>query len=264
MQFHPANVLSADIRAAEPVWLVVHATGVLRTDDSWPTEGLPSPEPVHVLGTLDRRPVYGVGVPDAAEAPPGSRFVDLFSLHAEVGHEQWLMAGRAVQIVEWARTHRFCGRCGVDNILADGERAMRCPRCGLLSFPRLSPAVIMAVHRDDEILLARGAQFVVPMYSTLAGFVEPGETIEAAVRREVREEVGLTVGGLEYFDSQPWPFPNSLMLGFFAEYHSGQIVPDPTEILEASWYHYGDLPAIPPDLSIANRLIMEFVRRRTG
>ncbi|MDH3705897.1 MAG: NAD(+) diphosphatase [Acidimicrobiia bacterium] len=262
MEFSPTNELRPHRHEAEPVWLVVRSGAVLRVDDGWPTEGLPSPEPTHVLGHLAGRPVYGVGVPDDTPDPPGGRFVDLYSLHAEVGHEQWLMAGRATQIVDWSRTHRFCGRCGVETVVAASERAMECPRCGLLAFPRLSPAVIMAVHRGDEILLARGAQFVVPMYSALAGFVEPGETIEDAVRREVHEEVGLTVGSLEYFDSQPWPFPNSLMLGFFAEYEDGEIVPDPAEILEADWYRYHSLPTIPPDLSIAHRLIMEFVRRR--
>ncbi|MGI9600517.1 MAG: NAD(+) diphosphatase [Acidimicrobiales bacterium] len=262
MPFLPANQVNDDDASRRPVWLVVHPSGLLRTDEGWPDEAPVTDEPTHLLGVLDGHPVYGVGVAGDVEAPAGSRFVDLYSLHAEVGHEQWLMAGRAVQIVEWGRTHRFCGRCGVDNVLATGERAMQCPQCGLMAFPRLSPAVIMAVHRDDEILLARGAQFVIPMYSTLAGFVEPGETIEDAVRREVQEEVGLTVGSLEYFDSQPWPFPNSLMLGFFAEYDEGEIVPEPGEILEADWYPYHSLPAIPPDLSIAHRLIMEFVRRR--
>lgn len=264
MPFQPTNALPDVAVGRTPVWLIVAPGGLLRAENGWPTEPVESAEPVHVLGVLDGRPVYGTGVDEGFEAPPGARVVDLYSLHAEVGHEEWLMAGRAVQIVEWSRTHRFCGRCGVETEMDPGEdRARRCSACGLLAYPRLSPAVIMAVHRDDELLLARGAQFVVPMYSALAGFVEPGETIEAAVHREVREEVGLSVGSLEYYDSQPWPFPNSLMLGFFAEYADGDITPDPAEILDANWYRYDALPDIPPELSIANRLIMEFVRRRS-
>ena len=128
----------------------------------------------------------------------------------------WTVAGRAVQLVEWDRTHRYCGRCATPTEVVAGERARRCPTCGLLAFPRLAPAMIVLVTRDDgrEALLARGTRFPVPMWSCLAGFVEPGETLEEAVHREVREEVGLEVDDVRYWGSQPWPFPHSLMLGF--------------------------------------------------
>jgi NAD+ diphosphatase len=165
-----------------------------------------------------------------------------------------------VQLVEWARTHRFCGRCGEPTQLADGERAMRCPACRLLAFPRLSPAMITLVTRgpagpDQEALLARGAQWTRPMYSCLAGFVEPGESLEDAVVREVHEEVGITVRSPRYVGSQPWPFPNSLMVGFRAEYESGEIVCDPREIADAGWYHRDELPPTPPSISIARKII---------
>jgi NAD+ diphosphatase len=141
------------------------------------------------------------------------------------------------------------------------DRAMQCPACGLLAYPRLSPAVIMAVHRGPDLLLARGSRGNWPFHSTLAGFVEPGETLEHAVRREVREEVGVTVGELTYFGSQAWPFPNSLMVGFFAEYVDGDIVIDPNEIAEARWFRPDELPAFPNAFSISVRLIKAHLAR---
>ena len=137
---------------------------------------------------------------------------------------------------------------------------MGCAVCGLQQYPRVAPAVIMIVHRGDEMLLAQGARFPMKVYSALAGFVEPGESLEQAVRREVREEVGVTVGAVDYFDSQSWPFPNSLMVGFYAAYESGDLVLDPVEILDAAWFRSYDFPNLgggPP--SIARLLIDNFV-----
>ena len=175
-----------------------------------------------------------------------------------------MAAGRAVQIVEWERTNRFCGRCGIPNELAMGERAMRCPQCRLLRFPQLSPAIITLVHRGDEVLLARSHRFPEGLFSALAGFVEPGETVEGALVREVEEEVGIRVKNLEYRSSQPWPFPNSLMLGFWAEYESGAIVLEEAEIAEAHWFPVDALPNIPGPISIANQLITSWVARHCG
>jgi NAD+ diphosphatase len=190
---------------------------------------------------------------DAAAEPDG--FVDLRLLWGQVPDVQWTVAGRAVQFVEWGRTHRYCGRCGTPTEPAPGERAMRCPSCGLLAFPRLAPAVIVLVSRGEEALLARGRLFPIAMYSCLAGFVEPGETLEQAVRREVREEVGIELDELHYQASQPWPFPHSLMIGWRATWASGEITVDETEIVDAAWYRREDLPTIPPRLSIARALI---------
>ena len=212
----------------------------------------------HFLGVLDGAAVWGVDVPRGLDPADGAA-MDLFSYFGRASETDWLIAGRAVQIVEWARTHRFCGRCGAPAELAPGERAMKCPSCGMLAFPRLAPAMITLVTRghgaDQEALLARGVQFRAPMYSCLAGFVEPGETLEGAVIREVREEVGIDVTNVRYWGSQPWPFPHSLMLGFQADYMSGDIVCDPTEIVDAQWYRRDALPAIPPGISIARKLI---------
>jgi NAD+ diphosphatase len=167
-----------------------------------------------------------------------------------------------VQLVEWARTNRFCGRCGASTEDVTGLMAKRCPRCGLEAFPRLSPAVICLVERDDgRALLARGPQFAAGVYSCLAGFVEPGETLEEAVAREVREEVAVEVGEIRYFGSQPWPFPHSLMVGFTARWVSGEIAVDGTEITEARWFAASDLPEVPSSISIARRLIDDWAGR---
>jgi NAD+ diphosphatase len=220
-------------------------------------------EAAHVVGRAATPATWAAGVPVDAVTPLGHEWMPLRSLYAAVDELEWMLAGRAVQIVEWSRTHRYCGRCGAPTDRVDGERAMGCPACGLLAYPRLSPAVIMVVHRGDDLLLARGRLFETPIYSALAGFVEPGESLEGAVRREVREEVGVEVGELRYFGSQPWPFPNSLMIGFFAEWASGEIAIDPTEIVDAQWFHYDSLPTIPGGgMSIASRLISAYVDSR--
>jgi NAD+ diphosphatase len=135
------------------------------------------------------------------------------------------------------------------------ERARRCPRCGFMSFPRLSPAVIMRIDRDDRILLARNVSFAQGFFSVLAGFVEPGESLEEAVVREVHEEVGLELTDIRYFGSQPWPFPHQLMIGFTARYAGGEIQIEPTELAEAGWYGRDALPALPGKISISRRLI---------
>lgn len=210
------------------------------------------------LGRLGGSDCWAVDVDGDEE--PDVLLTPLMALHANVSEAEWLVAGRAVQLVEWRKTHRFCGRCGSATELVPGERAMRCPSCGLLAFPRLAPAVITLITRDDgAALLARNASWPRPMFSCLAGFVEPGETLEHAVAREVQEEVGVDVGRVRYVASQPWPFPHSLMIGFRAEYAGGDIEVDGTEIAEAHWYTTDDLPPIPPRLSIARHLIDEWI-----
>jgi NAD+ diphosphatase len=210
------------------------------------------------IGFLDGRPVWAVD----AEPADGAG-VPLMGLYGSVDETVWTVAGRAVQLVEFERTHRFCGRCGsaTEPSTTPNERARRCPACGLLAFPRLAPAMIVLVTRDGgrEALLARNARFPMPMWSCLAGFVEPGETVEEAVHREVGEEVGLEVDGVRYWGSQPWPFPHSLMLGCRAEWAGGEITCDTEEIAEADWYRPDALPPIPPGLSIARRMIDDWV-----
>ncbi|MEY4158205.1 MAG: pyrophosphatase [Actinomycetota bacterium] len=213
---------------------------------------------IHFIGMMGDVAVWAVDVPHGLDPADGAS-LDLFSFHGRNHENDWLAAGRAVQLVEWARTHRFCGRCGEATKRLDNERAMRCPACGLSAFPRLAPAIITLVTRgdgdDEEALLARGVQWKQPMYSCLAGFVEPGETLEEAVVRETLEEVGVTVGNVRYIRSQPWPFPHSLMLGFRADWLHGDIVCDPVEIADAQWFRRDEIPMIPPGISIARRLI---------
>jgi NAD+ diphosphatase len=214
--------------------------------------------PAIFLGTLAGRHCWAVDADAVAEQAAGvpDAFVDLRMLWGSVDEITWMVAGRAVQLVEWARNHRFCGRCGTPTEEAPGERARRCPAYELLAYPRLAPAVIMIVERDDgRALLARNALFPAGIFSCLSGFVEPGETLEDAVRREVREEVGLVVGEVEFRGSQPWPFPHQLMVGFGARYVSGEITIDENEIAEAYWFTADEAPKFPTNMSIASRLI---------
>jgi NAD+ diphosphatase len=213
----------------------------------------------HFLGTLDGVGVWAV---DADEEPDGAAFTPLIMGHARLGDELWALAGRAVQISQWWRTHQFCGTCGKPNSLRDAERALGCDDCKTLNYPRLAPAVIVLIHRDDEVLLARGRSFGAPMYSTLAGFVEPGESLEQCVAREVREEVGVRVADITYKHSQPWPFPHSVMIGFWARWDDGDIAIDESEIVDAQWWHIDELPNIPPPFAISRWLIDDYVRSR--
>ena len=254
----PGRFLPLNEPPGEPddgaLWFCVRENGVLLCDTDSGRDLAGSGEPLY-LGVLDGRHCWSVGVD-----VDGDGFVDLRLLYGSVDETTWTVAGRAVQLVAWDRTHRYCGRCGTPTEPAPGERAKRCPACGLLAFPRLAPAVIVLVTRgDDEVLLARNANFPAAMYSTIAGFVEPGETLEEAVRREVKEEVGVELDDVRYFASQPWPFPHSLMLGFTATWAGGDIEIDGREIADAQWFRRDALPMIPPPMSIARRLIDSFV-----
>jgi NAD+ diphosphatase len=214
----------------------------------------------HYLGRLDDLDCYALALDEVLEAPPETTFEGLRALYERLPDAYFSIAGRAVQILLWDQTHRFCGRCGQPTVNAPAERAKLCPQCGLLSFPRLSPAVIMLVQRGEEFLLARNKAFAGGIFSVLAGFVEPGESLEETVAREVKEEVGLDVVDIRYFGSQPWPFPSSLMIGFTATYAGGEIRVQEDEIAEAAWFRRrGELPNLPGKLSIARRLIDWFL-----
>ncbi len=185
----------------------------------------------------------------------GAEPTPLRAIFTLAGPELFALAGRATQLLDWQANHRYCGRCGTPTEIMAGEPAMRCPACGLLAYPRLSPAVMVLVRDGEKLLLARSPHFKPGVYSALAGFVEPGETLEQCAVREVREEVGVEIVNLRYFSSQPWPFPNSLMIAFFADYAGGTITPQPGEIEDAGWYLPAELPLLPDPVSIARRLI---------
>ena len=219
-----------------------------------------SPTFQHDIGSLDGQRCWAAGLEPDAEPLEGMVFRDLRGLWG-VDERFFVMAGRAKQIVEWERTHRFCGRDGTETVPGPTELSKECPRCGMLFDPRLSPAVIVLISRGDEVLLARSPGFPAGMYSVLAGFVEPGESIEETIGREIREEVGIEVENVRYFGSQPWPFPNSLMIGFTADYAGGELRTEPEEIEDAGWYTVDDLPPLPPKVSIARVMIDDFVRR---
>lgn len=206
---------------------------------------------------------YSAEADPAAPLPNGITAEGLRGLYSRLPEPFFHVAGRAVQIVDWDRTHQFCGRCGGPMESLPSERAKKCPACGLTNFPRLSPAIIIAVVRHTEagprLLLARNHRFPAGRYSVIAGFVEPGESLEECAQREVLEEVGVAIQNVRYFASQPWPFPNSLMLGFTAEYADGDFALEEAEIAEAGWFAPDALPGLPPPPSIARRLIDWFV-----
>lgn len=165
------------------------------------------------------------------------------------------LAARAVQLSLFLQTHRYCGQCGCAMQLVNWELAMLCHKCGHRAYPRISPCVLVAIRRGDDILLARSERHKPGYFSILAGFVESGETLEQAAVREVAEEVGVRIGNLRYAGSQPWPFPHSLMVGFFADYLSGDIVCQQDEIAEAHWFHLAELPEVPPSESLSGQMI---------
>ncbi len=213
---------------------------------------VPSSARRHFLGTLDGTGVWTV---ELSDEPDDAAFMPLIMAHGKLGDELWAIAGRAVQIAAWWRTHQYCGSCGGSNELRDSERALGCDDCKTLEYPRLAPAVIMLVHREGEVLLGHGRAFGAPMYSTLAGFVEPGESLEQCVAREIREEVGVQVKEITYRASQAWPFPHSLMIGFTAEWADGEISIDESELVDAQWFPVDELPNIPPPFAISRWLI---------
>ena len=215
----------------------------------------------HYLGQLGRRHCYSAELAEGAVPPPEMALEGLRQVYGRIEEDLFLVAARAIQIVDWDRAHQFCGRCGEPMKSREAERAKECSRCGLLHFPRLAPAIIVLIERGREVLLARSRHFPPGLYSVLAGFVEPGETLEEAVMREVREEVGLVIKDIRYFGSQPWPFPHSLMTGFTAAYESGEITLEDPEVEDAGWFTPGNLPTLPGKISIARRLIDWFLER---
>ncbi len=217
---------------------------------------------VQYLGRLAGEHCFAAEVAEEADSPPGMTFQGLRAAWDGLPRDLFVLAGRALQIIDWDRKHQYCGRCGSPLVnRGNNDRARECPECGLVQFPRISPAIMALVHREGRLLLARSPHFPHGFYSVLAGFVDPGETLEACLRREVREEVGLEVDDIRYFASQPWPFPHSLMVAFTCEHAAGEITVDGKEIVAADWFAPGNLPKRPGPISIAGRLIEWFVEQ---
>ncbi len=207
------------------------------------------------LGRLNGRPCYSAELTADASPPEGMIFQELRQLFGLIDEELFRISGFAIQIMNWDQKHQYCGRCGTLTKIESNERAKICPKCNLINFPRISPAIIVAVLKDNQILLARSPRFPHKLYSVIAGFVEPGETLEECVKREVKEEIGIQIKNIRYFGSQSWPFPNSLMIAFTANYADGKIKIDKTEIVDAGWFKADSLPLIPGKVSISRQLI---------
>ena len=207
------------------------------------------------LGTYGSTHCYVSELEDANTLPEGHELQGLRAVFGIVDETLATLAGRAFQIMEWDRNHQYCSRCGAPTELRRDERARACPQCKYTIYPPISTVIIILITRGRELLLARRPQSPPGRFSALAGFVEPGETLEDTVRRETREEVGVEIDNLRYFGSQPWPFPHSLMIAFTADYASGEVRPDGVEIEEARWFDAGQLPQLPPSISISRRMI---------
>ncbi len=239
----------ASVPTSEEVADLLHALG-------------PGAAPVDVdLPALNGKGSQLHTLPDDFEAPDGFELTELRASHALLAEQFFRSAGTARQQIDWIQTHRFCSRCGVPTERHAGHAAMACPDCGQLHFPRLAPAVIVLIQRGREALLARSPHFTPGVYSTIAGFLEPGESLEECVHREINEEVGVRVTNLRYFGSQPHPFPHSLMVGFIVDWESGDIRLDEEEIEDARWFTPETMPDLPRPMSIARALIEDFIER---
>jgi NAD+ diphosphatase len=221
-----------------------------------------SPVRTQFLGTLDGQPCYCAEVAVDSSAPDGMSYRDLRSLYGQLDDAFFQLAGKAIQIVAWDQTHQYCSRCGTPMENLKSERAKKCPACSFVCYPRISPATITAIFKGNKILLAHAKHFPDDMYSLIAGFLEPGETLEDCVRREIKEEVNIRVKNIKYWGSQPWPYPNSMMIGFSAEYESGEICVDDDEIEKADWFDIDTLPDLPSDISIARKIIDWYVKNQ--
>ena len=198
---------------------------------------------------------------DQATLPPNLAPFERRTAWLTLGEQNFFRVGKAFHIMNWQRTHRFCGRCGSEMTFDSREFAMSCPSCGEQYFPVICPAVIVAVVKEGHLLMGHGINFPSGRYSVLAGFTEPGENLEGSVMREIYEESHIHIKNINYFGSQPWPFPHSLMVGFTAEWESGEIVPELSEVTDVRWFAPKEIPDYYRGISISARLIEDFIRK---
>ena len=260
-----ALVTPPDDRTVPALWFAFQGAQILVMRDAQ-SASVPSamdigdfgvlPKRSQYLGILGEQHCFACELEEGSTPPEGMQWSGLRALFGSIDDSLFALAGRAFQIVDWDRSHQFCGRCGTPTVIKNHERARECPSCGQVHYPRIAPAIMALVRRGREFLLARSPHFAPGMYSALAGFVEPGETLEQTLVREVREEVGIEVANVRYFASQPWPFPHSLMIAFNADYAGGEITPQADEIEAADWFSIDRLPQVlPSKISISRRLI---------
>jgi NAD+ diphosphatase len=249
VEMGPLERPSDDLRVrARPAW----ARLPLQKNHNW----LGSSEVRRLyLGVLGGVQCWAAELAPDAEPPAGLSWQGLRTLFSVLEDAHFALAGRAMQLVDWDRNHQFCGRCGTPTQAKREERVRVCPACRLSAYPRVAPAVMALVRRGNQLLLARSPHFPPGMYSALAGFVEPGESLEQCLAREVAEEVGVRISNTRYFASQPWPFPHSLMIAFVCDWQSGEIRPQEGEIEAANWFEVLQLPKLPSKISIARKLI---------
>jgi NAD+ diphosphatase len=271
IEFMP-SVVPPDSKIPDALWFVYSGYRLL-VKVSGDTASIPAKEEIETLGvSIERslflgsyrgRPCFAAEGTIPGESLADATFQELRSLFnlLETGFYEIALLG--VHLVEWDKTCQFCSKCRGHLKHRNDMRAKECAECGRLEFPRISPAIIVLIEKEDTLLLARSPRFPGSFFSVLAGFVEPGESLEEAVHREVKEETGILVKDIAYFGSQPWPFPDSLMIGFTAQYASGEIRIDGEEIAAAGWYKSDQLPEIPGKLSIARQLIDWFVERHS-
>ncbi len=244
---------SDDLRVrVRPSWARLPFQSALQKNHNWLGS---QPARTLYLGRLAGVDCWAAEVDASAGAPQGMSWEGLRTLFSVLDDAQFALAGRALQLVDWDRTHQYCGRCGAPTEPKREERVRICPACKLAAYPRVAPAVMALVKRGKQILLARSPHFPPGMYSALAGFAEPGESLEQCLAREVAEEVGVRISNIRYFASQSWPFPHSLMIAFVCEWQSGEIRPQAAEIDDAKWFEVLQLPKLPSKISIARRLI---------
>lgn len=219
-------------------------------------------EYIRYIGLYDATPCYLIVVSEQFALKHDSQWKNLRSLHDLIDHDHYLLAGKASELASWHQRNTYCGKCGTAMTDHATECARICPSCDFQAFPQISPVVIMTVEQGDNILLGRSPHFPKGMYSPLAGFVDPGETAEEAVMREVKEEAGITVKNLCYITSQAWPYPHSLMLGFRSDYDYGEIVIEQDELEDVQWFNVHKLPVLPSSISISRYLLECFIRER--
>lgn len=208
------------------------------------------------IGLYGEYDCFSISLKELPELEEKYELVDVKEITILTGDPAlFILAGAANHILHWSSMNQYCGCCGHKTMDKVDERAKICPNCGNVIYPRISPATITAIFKGDQILLAHNRNFRKDLHSLIAGYVEPGETLEQCVEREIREEVGIKVKNIKYFSSQPWSFPDSLMMAFTAEYESGDITVDNCEITDAAWYKADNLPEIPSIDSVAGRMI---------